>query len=626
MSAQDDVEDIISKMKALSEKYRAEADKLIAQASSDLSAITTPPSEALKYLPKSVEYIYSRSPDDLDIQEIPRFTPPPTGTLQTINQDFPEFTGTKPNITIPTIRPLVLNDPPEFTAEAPTLDALTIQPDAPSLTIPVAPDIQQPGTVQAEPISGEAPEIPLPVFDEFAGDVFTEYQTGLALMQEGLRPWSEWLATVRDQFAPVEATLITRVQQLLAGNETGLTNTWEENAYQQLRQEAALARYEGYDQLDSAPSSVTELPTGEQQYAQLKIELKTLQATLQAAADTTNERQEREVAHLTWAVNLIGGIISAALEIKAQEAMWRMQGVLLALEGAKEALDLATQLLDLKQQEIEFLVRYNDTQIRRMEAQIEIEKTKLQSLTLEVESNKLKANYNEQQSEIYEVASQYIENGIDLFKSKIELLQVDAEWKKAQLGVFSAEVAAHRAKAQAKEAEYRALRAKIDGDLVAVDAELAKVRLYEAELNAQEAAVRGLAAKAQAQAAQNTGLLEQHNARLRADTEYLELQSSTIRDAVAAISQRLSFEVKEDELAISEAELAGQKELTTAADDLQYQNLKLSKTLKEHLIRLNQLSTQSSTINSGAATLSDIAATAFSGMNGVAITQFVESM
>jgi hypothetical protein len=626
MSAEQDVTNLISKLKVIAEGYRADADGLVQKAGSDLASLSTPRSEGLRYIPKPLDVnisAYATWPVEAGLPALATESP---GSLQAIDQDIPGFEGTQPSLDIPTIRPLVLDDAVEFTATAPAAPSLTINPSAPTLATLEPPETHVPQAVSADPITGVAPNVPRPVFSVFQGSVFDEYQEGLGLIDNELRGWMQWLETLRNQFAPAEDLLRLRVQKTLSGEETALPDDWETKTYQQGQHEAAVTRYQEYDQLDGLPSSSTELPTGERRYAQWQLEWKAMQTTMDSAAKTLMARQEAEVDHVQWALELIQTFVTVALEIKAQEATWRMQGVLLALEGANETLNLAVQLLEYKQKELELLTRYNDTQIRRMEDHIKIEKTKLESLKLEVESNRLNATYNEQQSEIYTVATRLVNNKIEIFDQRIQLLKTKSELEKTKLEVFAAEVDVHRAKASAKTAEYRALRAKIDGDLVAVEGEMAKVRLYEAEVSAKIAEVSSATAKVQAQIAQNRSLLQQHNALLSAQTEYLNINASHVQAGVDAVGKQIVSQAKQEELAISEAELAGQEGLNKELNDLQYDNLKLSKELKQHMIRLSQISTQASTINNGANTLSSIAATAFSGMNGVAVTQFVEAM
>jgi len=625
MSVESAINSLISTLKTLSNSYRSSAASLVREADDALRAARTPRLGDISYEVERETVDLTRIPRPPKITGLPDLTLPEMGELQELNDLQGRFTSSLPSLTFPDFNYADLPAPPEFTESAPAVGALSLNPQAPTLVAPVVPAISRPESIQADPISGSPPNVPLPVFKEFSGDFHDEYLNGLSLVSTSLTEWSEWLNGLRAQLLPIEEQLTLRLHAALQGTEPGLPDTWETGKYQQAQQEINIERYTALIDLDDQLSSVTGLPTGSSLYRRLLVELKTLQATTQSAGKVANDRQEIEVKHLQWALNLAVRLADAALSLRAQEADWRMKGVLLALKGAEGTLDLATRVLAFKTKEIDFLVRYNKTQVQRTEDYLKIEQTKLESLKLEVASNQLKAEYNDQQARLYQLAGQWIENKIKLYNSQIAYLTVDANWQKLALQTYEANINVYQSTVQAKNSEYSALRTKIKGDQALTEAELAKIQLYEAELSGVSAEARAQAAKVQSQAAQNKMLLEAYNTQAGAMLSYLRQMDQATRLSVQALVKGFSAEVAEQEMQLRNQDLQDQETLNNAMRELQYKQTDLMTSLNQYKVTLEQLIAQGKLIDNGASTLGGIATQAFAGLNAVGAQNIVET-
>jgi hypothetical protein len=631
MTTETTISNLLTQLKSLSSSYQTKATDLVRKADQDLSALNTPLLDAATYTTDTIWTLPPRTPSLLDLGQIDSLTLPAATDLQDVDQTVDIFTGTPPFLRLPTIESL-----PSLTAPTmgsmgfgsggvpPSVTALTLQPTVPVITEPSPPSLTAPQKVTANPVSGTAPEMPLPAFTAFTGNVHDEYLAGIGLMQGDLTAWSTWINRLRGQLLPIEAQLQTRLRNTLAGVEAGLTDTWETQTYEQEQQVVFGERYDALTNLEV--SSITGLPSGDSVYPQLQIELKTLQALMQAAAKTTNARQSREVEHLKWATGLLAGMANAAIEIKAQEALWRMKGWELALNGAELTLDTALKVVAFKERELDFWVRYNDAQVRRLETQVAMEKTKLESVQLDIENNKLQVVHSGHQVQAYQVAAKAIENRINLYQSQIEYLAVDVAWRKLALQAFEAEINAYQSEARAKSTEYQILKAKITRDEKQIEAKWAEVRLYEAEVLAESAQAQSLVNKANAQIAYRNGLVKQYNASVQANTAYLNAFDDYTQTVLEGLDKQFSLDASEKELLLADEELRKQAEMELAEQALEYEALKLSIELKNHQVALNRAKAESEVLAKGANVLGGISTTAFSGLNAVAVTAFEESM
>lgn len=625
MSAESSISNLINTLKGMSSSYRGEARGLVQKADDDLKAIRIPKVDRVEFAVERELVDLEKIPYPPELPGLDDLELPEPGELSPIDQLNDQFTGTAPSLASFTPSLLDLPDAPDFTEMTPTTPGRSLFPTIPRLSTHSSPRLTRPAAVTESPLSGNPPDIPLPSFTEFAGDVFAEYQDGLRLMGSDLQSWSTWLNALRADFSPVERLLIARLQKALTGQEPGLSETWENGQYTQAQQTINAERYLALRALDEGPSSITGLPIGTRVYQNLLVELKTLENTTQAAAAVAGTRHEQEVKHLQWALTTAARALETAMAIKGQEAVWRMTGAMLALEGANATLEVAEQVLAFKEKELGFLMRYNETQVRRTDDLLKIQLTHLEQLKLDEANNQLIAAYNENQAQIYRVAAGFIETRIKLYQAQLEYLAVDAESRKLELQAFEAEIQAYRAKANAHETLVAAIKAQIKGDLVQLDAELLKVDKYDGEVAAWAAMQQVEVSKIQAQIAQNKTVLEQYNVTLNSQLQYLRFVDRTTQSAVAAIIKRFDAESAEQQIKLTHQQLSDQEALFDAINAMKYQQADLQKELQLHEIGLQQSISQSQVINSGAATMGSIATQAFAGLNSVGAVEAVEN-
>lgn len=626
MSVESSISSLISSLKSLSSSYRSNAKSLVQKADDDLRSLAIPDVEKVVFSVNRELTELDRIPRPPTLPGLDELELPEPDSLQYVDQLTDQLTDSAPGIVAfnpPTIN---LPDSLNFSKATPRITTLSSPPQSPVLTNIRSPSLHRPSLTEESPLSGDPYNVPIPVFTAFEGDVFSEYQDGLRLTGDDLKNWSEWLRALHVEFSTVEANFITRLQKSLTGDESGLSETWETGQYEQAQQAIHAERYDSLIKLDDSPSLTTGLPSGSRVYQNIVLELKTLEAKTQAAAKLAGTRHEQEVKHLQWALSTATRLLDVAIGIRGQEVVWRMTGALLALEGANATLDMIEQVWEFKKKELEFIDRYNETQVRRMDDRLKIELTNLESLKIEEGNNQLIAEYNENQSKVYQIAANFIETKIKLYQTQLAYFEIDIDRQRLELQAFEADIKAYQAKVKSHSALVDALKARIKGDLTQTEAELLKVEQYEGQLALWAANKQALTAKVQAQIAQNKSLLDQYNATLGAQLSYLRTTDRFTQSAVAAIIKRFDVETAEQQIKLADQQLSDQSAIFSAINKMKYQQAKLWKELQTHQVWLQQGISQSQVIDNGASVFGSIATQAFAGLNSVGATEIIEGV
>lgn len=621
MSASSAIDNLLSTLRNLSTSYRSSAYSLVRAADQAAQALLTPDTDTLVYDVEQNRPAVARIPRPPSTPGVADINLPELDSLQEISDITDKFTDSTPTLSIPSFSYPTLTNPTEFTDRPPAITPISIVPIAPVLDDLLPPATTTPVEFFVNELSGTPPNVSAPVFSEFGGNFFTEYERGVDLVSETFSDWMAYMQQIRATLLPTEIAFYQRLRGILDGTEPGLPDSWETQIYQQAQQDVYGKRYEGLDQIDATPGSVTGIPNGRRGYAELRLELQTLQTLAGAAAKAANARQQEEVKHIQWALKVAMAMAEEALRLQAMDASWRMKGVLLALEGGRETLDIALQVLRFKEKELAMLVRYNETQIRRTEDAIKIEKTKLEKLTVQVANNKLKLSYNQNQAKIDETAIQVIENRVSLFESQIDYLLIDQDWRKLGFATFEAEVRAHQAQLKGVTAEHTALRAQIKGDLAISDGELAKVKLYEAQMIAARAEAKATLARTRSRSIETKNVLRAYNAKADAQLRWLKEVDKGVDLALRAMVKGFDAEVQEQIIELASQELEDRESLFNARHEMHEDQLALLKTLQLHSVNLDRAVAQGRIMTGGASTLGGIAQAAYAGLNAISTTE-----
>jgi hypothetical protein len=629
MSAETAIINIIDTLKGISSQTQSEAFSLIGQANAVFSSIEPPKLNEIEFDVNRTAQNSTRVPQPPSIKDVEEFENPDFSGLQDIQQFTEDFTATPPTLNIPQRVNTFLEPIPTFTKSPPEYPQLTTIPDF-SLagTEPTLPTLVSPADIEINPLSGIAPLVPKPEFDKFEVEFYDEYENGLEITGYDLKAFSDWLKQFyTDVVVKLDDVFTERMQSILRSeeDESAVPDGWSTQQHTQTVQNIRSERRAALTGLDEAPSSLTGMPTGQRVKARLDIELKTLQNTNQSASKVALDRRKREVAHLKWAIELCSRWIDAAISFKAQEIGWRMKGAQIALDGATQALALAIRVLETKEKEIDFFVRYNETQFRRTELNIKIEQTKLTEIKTILESNQLKNTFNQHQIQVYQGTILIIEQRVQKYQTEIEYLKTQQKIELLKLKIYESQVKAFEANVNAFTAEQQARSAIIKGDISIINGELLKVKKYQAQVKAFEAKILADSLTITAQTAQNNALLDEYNALLDGKLTELNAFNDLIKLAVTAMLQGYDAEAAQMSLDLQAQDLLDLKELDNALRKMQKDHTETLFDIEEYGILFSQREAEGAVIAQGSDTLGSLATQAFAGLNGVGALQAVES-
>lgn len=621
------INNLLNTLRSLSATYRIGATNLISSADNMIQGVKSPDVPNLEYDVNRQFVGVERTPLPPKVLNISGLVVPQSDHLQSISEINDKFTTKEPTFSWPEFSYNKITSPGDFTKTPSKPNPLEIEYPQDELAPFNPPTLTEPKAVAVESLEMTPPELtPLDIEELPANafDILTPYKQQLDIILGEFSEWRNWLLQQGTQAQELSALIGTRLRKIIEGSEAALTDNWEVQAFQQAQHEIFMQRYVGLLELDSAPGSITGVPFGLRDYSRIKLELQTLQSLMVAAGKTSLTRYQEESQHLKWALQLALKWSEVLAVLFADVQAWKLQGILIAVEGAQAALDAAIKVLGLKEKELKLRASYNDSQISRLEMMVKIERTKLEKLQVQTANNQLIATYNDHQAAVDTAAAAYVKSHLDLFEAQITYLLADQEWQQLEYEKFNAEVAAYSAKVSAMKAEQLALKARIKGDLALADTELAKAQVYTATLQAQEDNARALAAKSKVQADRMEQILTAYNTEVSAKLAWLKQMDSIVNLAVRAIMKEFDAENKVEMIALARQEVEDQDRLTRAWESLREDQRESLRIVKGHALKVAQAKATGQVISQGAGTLGSLAQAAYAGLNGIGTRQIVE--
>lgn len=622
------IDNLLNTLQSLSTTYRSGATNLINSADNIIQGVKSPNVPNLEYDVNREFVGVQRVPLPPKVKNVSSLVMPHLDDLQSISGINDQFTTKEPKFSWPEFSYDKVSSPSSFTKKAPTPKPLKIKSPKNKLAPFNPPTLTKPAEVSVEALEMTPPELTPLEIEELpanAADILTPYKEQLNAIMGEFSEWRNWLLQQGTLAQELSVLIGTRLRKIVEGEEeTALTDDWETQTFQQMQHEIFMQRHAGLLELDATPGSITGTPSGLRDYTRLKLELQTLQSLMAAAGKTATTRYQEESQHLKWALQLALKWTEILAGLFADVQAWKLQGILIAVEGAQAALDAAVKVLGLKEKELKLRVSYNDAQLSRLGLLVKIERTKLEKLQVQTANNQLIATYNDHQAAIDTAATVYVKSRLDLFDAQITYLLADQKWQKLEYERFEAEVAAYKVSVDAVKAEQLALKARIKGDLALADIELAKAQTYTATLQAQETNVRALAAKSKVQADRMQQILTAYNTEVTAKLAWLKELNSVVNLAVRAIIKEFDAENKVEMIKLARQEVEDQDNLNRAWESLREDQRESLRIVKGHALQVMQAKATGQVISQGSGTLGSLAQAAYAGLNGIGARQIIE--
>lgn len=621
------INNLLNTLQGLSTTYRSGATNLINSADKIIKGVKSPIVPNLEYDVNRQFVGVERVPLSPKVQNVSKLAAPRLDDLQSISGINDKFTTKEPKFSWPEFSYRSVSPPSGFTKNPPTPKPLEIKYPKSEIAPFSPPTLTMPKEVSVESLEMTPPNLtPLEIEDlpVNAADILTPYKEQLDAILGEFSEWRNWLLQQGTLAQELSVLIGNRIKSILEGSETALTDGWETQTFQQMQHEIFIQRHAGLLELDSTLGSITGVPSGLRDYNRIKIELQTLQSLMAAAGKTATTRYQEESQHLKWALQLALKWTEILAGLFADVQAWKLQGIMIAVEGAQAALDAAIKVLGLKEKELKIRASYNDAQLSRLELLVKIERTKLEKLQIQTDNNKLIATYNDHQADIDTAATVYVKSRLDLFDAQITYLLADQEWQKLEYERFEAEVAAYRTSVDAIKSEQLALKARIKGDLALANTELAKAQTYNATLQAQEINAKALAAKSKVQADRMQQILTAYNTEVASKLAWLKQLDSVVNLAIRAIVKEFDAENKVEMIKLSRQEVKDQDNLNRAWENLREDQRESLRIVKGHALQVMQAKATGQVISQGSDTLGSLAQAAYAGLNGIGARQIIE--
>lgn len=545
---------------------------------------------------------------------------PPDPVLQDLDMVDARFDKDAPAVHIPDFTYAEPSALAPFTERAPDIDARVAVPPSPALVWPERPALDDVDSrVVLEPMVVPPLDVETPKYvNPFAENWWYDFDQGAARA-----PSIQALAPVLlDRYFPgVQASylgLVERVNGILEGRATALTDPFDQHLYDQLRRRVEAERGAGYNRVtDAAHAAGWGLPG--RVIATLRAEVDAAAATSLngAALEVYTKRAERELQHLQFVMELAAKLHGAALQFVVQATDAEISSFRAALAFADSASGFAVKVYELRQRDFEIETRLVDSAVAVFEARLRAEQAKGELARLRLEIAKLQREGNREQIALYTAELGANETRVKVFTEEINALEAALRVRKFPLDLFEAKLRAHIASTEAKKSEYMLLEAQIGADKAKVDGELAKVRVYEADAQVFKTRIDAQVSRLEGQSKYNDQQLEQFRTKVDAQLKLVQVDEAMAKHALDTYEAMAKVFVAEAQQKLAESESAFKKTIEQARLDRDVLEFDFNRQFHNITLEMRRLQFISEALMSSAKVHGDMANSALSALNGV---------
>lgn len=624
MSNRATIEAIITDARILAANTTATANNLISAAAAQLNYSPLYPSEGPATFEAGVSDGSAGAPEVTE--KVPSFPGiraanlPAAPVLIDLDEIRREFTEKAPDVELPLMQYTLPAALPDFRERAPEIDTAIDLPERPALVSPEKPTFGKLDTdIQLEPLALPSANISKPIYiPGDLGDWTAEFATGLSKVPDLESCAFRLLDKLFPGLRANMAALAERINGILEGRATALTDRVDQALYDSLKARLALEREKNLQAVDEVSSSSGwELPGAARMAAVMRVEAEHGRSSNQAALDVYVKRAERELQHLQFVMELAARLQADGVTLFGQAIGYGLEAFKAALSYADAATRYALAIYELKQKDFQLRVQVMESEIRVFEALLRAELGKAELAKARIEVEKLKGDINQQLLQQYLAELKANETQASLYATQIAAIRAELEARRFPLDLFEAKIRAHVAATEAKKGEYAALQAEIEGDKAKIDGATAKVRLYSGKVEAFKALVDADSTKIAAQAKRNDSVLEEFKTRVQAEVALTQIDESVAKHALSAYEAMSKIYIAQVEQDLERAKFNFTARLENAKFDAAEVQRAFEQTIKEIEVELSRRDSLARLHLSGANVSGQMAGSALSALNGV---------
>lgn len=625
MSIEGTINSIISEMRSLASQSVAQTNQLVANAVRFLEYAPEYPSDRVGP-PVSVGVSSGRSGNAEVTEKIPSFPSirqpnfPDAPTLSSIGTITAEFTATEPTLHLPSMNYRTPAELASFDQAAPEIDPSVTLPTRPTLGVVDRPTY---GAIDTDFVvdSITVPQLTTtrPTYTPSTlADWQTEFSRGLSQIPD----LEEYAFRILDQLFPGlqsnYAALSERVNGILEGRTTALTDRYDQALYDQLRARVALEREKNLQAVDEAAMQTGwELPGAARLAARMRVETESSRSLNQAALEVYTKRAEQELQHLQFVMKLASELHGIGMDLFAKALGLNLEAFRAALAYADSAVGFSAKVYELTQRDFQIQVELLEAEIKIFEIQLRAELAKLEVTRNKIEVEKLKTEVNQQLLNQYLGELRAQETQAQLYATEIQALRAELDARKFPLDIFRAQVDSYVALTSAKRAEYDALEAQISGDRAKIEGELAKIRVYESQANVYRTRVDGESAAIAARAKRNDQVLEQYRTQVQAELNLVQTDEAIAKHALNAYEAMAKIYIAQAQMDLEDARLDWQEKSEKARLELEQLRFAFDAALQETRTEMNRRESLATTNLTAGNVQGALANSALSALNSI---------
>ena len=478
------------------------------------------------------------------------------GHIDTIDDTFDEDA---PTLNIPTFSYGSVSALSPFTGVAPTIDSTFDEPEAPTLTDPTEPTLI---TLRSDIT---VPTLNLPEFD-IVMPARPQYSLNPSFVEQfaageaAVPNPDDYGNNLVSRFFPGWQTTVqqleSRIQGVLGGTQTALTDAFDARLYDSLRTRISDEIDKALSTLDQqTTSSGWQVPGTVRAAGQLRIRQELQRALNSAALEVYTKRSEREVQHLQYMIGQALPLHQSAVSLFSTAFDMSMKAFSGAMQYAEVATNFVIKVYEVLQRDFEIDQMYVDKQIAIIKEQRDGELYKLQVVEAELKVESLKSEQNKDRLTQY---GQEIEAGnqkIARYTAQISALNSLLNARELPLKAFEANVRGYLATWQAKEGEYKDIEMRIRGDEAKTRGELAKQDVYKTAASVFETLVNARAKKIEGQIQRNQQIMKEFEIKQNAEVELTKIDALVSQNALDAYKAMAEIYIAESQQRLATAKL-----------------------------------------------------------------------
>lgn len=428
-------------------------------------------------------------------------------------------------------------------------------------------------------------------------------------------------------FKECQAALCARIDGVLTGKETALTERFEQSMYDAMRARLALERERGLQAVDDAALAAGWALPGAVRFAgQMRVETEYGRASNAAALEVYTKRAEREVQHLQFVMQLAASLFNTAVEVFSKALGIGLEAFKAALAYAEAAGRFAALVYELRQKDFAIFVQVMEAEIKLFEALLRAELAKLETVKARAEIEKLKGDVNRLLIEQYTAELRAGEVRASLYASEISALRALIDLRRAPLDVYEAKVRAYGALSDAKRNEYAALEAEIRGDQAHLEGQLAKLKVYQTQADVFRTEVEADSALVTAQAKRNEAVLEEFKTRVSAAVSQVQIDEAVAKNALDAYKAMSDIYLAQATHALELRRFAFEKSIKDAEMELKELEFNFGAELENVKLELSRRESLGQLQMSAAGVHGSIASSALSALNSLVSISTTEEL